>query len=375
MPATTNAPARRRAPARLGRRLLGSQFVDALVGPHGVDRYLELVRPSWTLRDARAKVIDVRRHTADSVTLTLQPNSAWTGHRAGQFIQLTVEIDGVRRARCYSPASSEASSRDRLELTVKTHPEGLVSGHLAEHAHVGMFVGLDEAAGDFALPERRPQRLLLIGGGSGITPLISMLRTLADEDHLDPVTLLHYSPSESGALYREELAELERRNRSLRIVTAYTRQASGELRGHFSADHLRAADPGFADADTFVCGPPGLIETARALWAEHRIEERLHVESFLPPALTIRSDTAEGTIEFASAGQSTVNDGRTLLEQAEAAGLSPQFGCRMGICHSCTCRKTAGSVRNVRSGEVSSSEDEDIQICVSAPVGDVVIDL
>ena len=69
------------------------------------------------------------------------------------------------------------------------------------------------------------------------------------------------------------------------------------------------------------------------------------------------------------------NNGRSLLEQAEHAGLSPEFGCRMGICHTCTCRKTAGSVRNLVTGEVSSAEEEDIQICVSAPVGDVELDL
>ena len=69
------------------------------------------------------------------------------------------------------------------------------------------------------------------------------------------------------------------------------------------------------------------------------------------------------------------NSGRSLLEQAEHAGLSPQFGCRMGICHTCTCRKTAGSVRNLISGEVSRADEEDIQICVSAPLGDVELDL
>src|SRR5688500_11774124 len=101
MPAT--AP-RRPGPRALGRRLLDSPLAGALAGPHGVDRYLELVRPSWALRDPRAEIVGVRRQTPDSVTLTLRPNTAWPGHRAGQFINLTVEIDGVRRSRCYSPA-------------------------------------------------------------------------------------------------------------------------------------------------------------------------------------------------------------------------------------------------------------------------------
>ena len=116
--------------ATTARRLLRSPLIDVLVGPHGIDRYLELIRPEITVRDARARVLDVRRQTARSVTLTLKPNSAWNGFRAGQFVRVGVEIDGVRRTRTYSPACSEHSGL--LELTVTTHPEGLVSRHLQE---------------------------------------------------------------------------------------------------------------------------------------------------------------------------------------------------------------------------------------------------
>jgi ferredoxin len=117
------------------------------------------------------------------------------------------------------------------------------------------------------------------------------------------------------------------------------------------------------------------MESARRIWAEDGIEELLHVESFLPPSLAIASDDAEGIVIFARSGERRANDGRSLLEQAEQAGLGPQFGCRMGICHTCTCRKTAGCVRNLVTGEVSSADEEDIQICVSAPVGDVELAL
>jgi len=86
---------------QLSRRLLRSGLVEALTAPHGVDRYLELVRPSWSLHEARADVVEVRHQTADSVTLTLRPNESWEGFSAGQFVRLTVEIDGVREKRCY----------------------------------------------------------------------------------------------------------------------------------------------------------------------------------------------------------------------------------------------------------------------------------
>src|SRR5271155_5227677 len=106
----------------LGRRLLGSSLLEALAYPHGVDRYVELVRPLLVKRDARAEVVAVRRQTPKSTTLTLRPNENWRGLRAGQFISVSVEIDGVRETRPYSPAGSERASE--LELTVSTHPEG-----------------------------------------------------------------------------------------------------------------------------------------------------------------------------------------------------------------------------------------------------------
>jgi stearoyl-CoA 9-desaturase NADPH oxidoreductase len=375
MPAT--APPRPRPPApvrRFGRRVLGSSLVEALAAPHGVDRYLELIRPSWSLHEARAELIEVRRQTADSVTLTLRPNENWQGFKTGQFVRLTVEIAGVRHTRCYSPACSEHAG-DRIEITVKAHPEGKVSGFLNRDARRGMAVGLSPAEGNFVLPVDRPDRLLLISGGSGVTPLMSMLRTLCDEGHPGAVTFVHYAPTRDDVIYGTELGEIAVSSPNVRVAHAYTRENGGALTGHLSREHLRAVVPDLPGAEAYVCGPPGLIESARRIWAEDGIEELLHIESFLPPSLALPSNSAEGSVSFARAHERVRNNGRSLLEQAEQAGLGPRFGCRMGICHTCTCRKTAGSVRNLVTGEVSSAEEEDIQICVSVPVGDVELDL
>lgn len=366
----------RRRPARsAGRRLLRSSFVDSLVGPHGIDRYLELVRPHWTPSEPRAQIVRVSRPAAEhAVHLTLRPNGAFDGFEPGQFVNLSVEIDGVRRSRCYSPTSS-AHSGGTVELTVKTHADGLVSSWLASEARAGMTVGLSAADGDFHLPANRPAHLLLISGGSGITPVLSMLRTLGDERHMGRIDFVHYAPTRHEALHAAELEDLAARMPGLTLHRSYTRETgAGELDGHFSATHLAQIAPNLA-AETFVCGPPALIDAVRDTWTEACIEERLHVESFVPPTLAIRTDVAEGTIAFAASGESVANDGRTLLEQAEAAGLNPDFGCRMGICATCTCRKSAGAVRNVISGAVSDAEDEDIRLCVSVPVGDIQISL
>jgi stearoyl-CoA 9-desaturase NADPH oxidoreductase len=359
----------------LARRVAGSSLLEALAAPHGVDRYLELVRPRVSLHDPRAEIVDVRRPTATSVTLRLRPNELWRGFRAGQSVSLTVAIDGVRRTRCYSPASSERSPDGAFELTVRAHPEGLMSRRLYERARPGMVVGLAQAAGDFVLPTPRPERLLLVSGGSGITPVVSMLRTLCDEGHGAPVTFLHYARHERDVPYRAELDELSGRHPNVRVAYVHTREPGGPSHGHLTRARLRAIDSSHRQAEVYVCGPPGLIEATHALYARDGHSERVHSESFLPPRVEPTPGDASGSVRFAASGAQVAATGVTLLEQAERAGLAPAYGCRMGICHTCTCRKVAGVVRNVHSGELSSSEAQEIQICVSVPVGDVELDL
>src|SRR5581483_7161939 len=128
------------------------ELVDAAVAPHGVDRYLELVRPTWSSTDVRARLVQAERTTPGTVTLTLRPNGNWPGFRAGQHTQLSVEIDGVRHTRCYSLAQSAHRNDGLIELTVKAHPDGRVSRFLVDHARPGMVVGLTPPQGDFVLP-------------------------------------------------------------------------------------------------------------------------------------------------------------------------------------------------------------------------------
>ncbi len=373
--ATTQSPTAPPRSRRLGQRLLGSGFLDLLAGPPGIDGYLEQVRPTWAVRDCRAEVTSIHRQTRDSVTLGLRANLAWEGFRAGQFVAVSVEIDGAWRSRCYSPASTAGTGRD-LEITIKAHPEGLVSNFLVESARPGMVLGLTQADGDFVLPDPRPERLLLISGGSGITPVMSMLRTLCAEGHSGPVSFLHYAPDSVRAIYRDELKRIVLEHPGIRLARSYTRASGeGELDGHFDLSHARRLEPELTRVEAFACGPPALLDAVRKAWADAGAEDRLHIESFVPPTLAPASAGPDGEINFAASGVRAENSGGPVLEQAEAAGLSPEFGCRMGICHTCSCRKTAGTVKNLSTGEVSTTDEEEIQICVSAPVGDVVVQL
>jgi ferredoxin-NADP reductase len=365
--ATATAPTRRRGiPAR--------RLLDTIAGPHGIDRYLEQISPTLVFGECRAEVVAARHGTADSVTLSLRPNRAWGGLRAGQFVQVSVEINGVRHTRCYSPASPEGSGRE-LEITVKRHPDGLVSNFLADRAQPGMVIGLSQADGDFHLPESRPDSILLVGAGSGITPLMAILRTLCAEGHAGPIALIQYAPDPERTIYRQELDRLAAENPNFKLTRSYTRAPGvGELDGHFSPAHLPQSDPDFADAETFACGPPALLDAVRGTWA-NGLEQRLHVESFVPPSLLPVGEPGTGTIRFAGSNLEVENTGASILEQAEQAGIPAQSGCRMGICHTCTCRKLSGTVKNLLTDEVSASPDEEIQLCVSAPLSDLVVDL
>jgi ferredoxin-NADP reductase len=325
-----------------------------------VDRYVELVAPAFSTSEVRAEVVAVTRQTPATVTLELRPNDLWRGFRAGQFVLLAVEVDGVRHVRSYSPAGSEHAGDGRIELTVKAHPQGVVSRHLVDRARPGMVVGLSQADGDFVLPERRPDDLLLVSGGSGVTPVMSMLRTLRDEGHAGRVTVLHYARTRADVCYA---AELERAG----ATVVHTREPGAR---RFSA----ATVPQLATAHAYAGGPTALVDAVRDAAAEAGSESRLRVEHFVPPAPAPAPD-AGGTLTFARSGVTAAGDGRPLLEQAEAAGLAPVHGCRMGICHTCTCRKTAGHVLDLRTGEVLGDDEPDIRICVSAPVGDVTLDL
>jgi ferredoxin-NADP reductase len=320
-----------------------------------------------TLRGlVHGRVVAVDRSAAGSVALTIEANANWTPFRAGQYTQLSVEIDGVRQTRCYSMCSVADGGR-RFQLGIKAHPEGLVSQWLVANAEPGLVVALTPPAGEFVLPDTRPERILLVSGGSGITPVLSMLRTLCAEGHEGAVTFLHYNQSPEAVLFGAEIEGLAAAHPNVRVVNHY-----GAL---LTEDHLDAAEPHWRDADAFVCGPPPMMDAVRAHYDAVGAPHRFHNEAFTLAAFVGEAGDVGGALRFGASGIDVASDGRTVLEQAEAAGLTPQNGCRMGICHTCPRRLAAGTVRNAVTGELTSDRDVDVRICVSVPVGDVEIDL
>ena len=362
-------------------RILGSRALAALAHPHGVDRYLEMINPMWAASEVRARVVDIRREnpaaggSAPVATLTLQPTSTWRGHRAGQYVQVGVELPGSARrmTRCFSISSAASLPGEQITLTIRAHDEGQVSKFLVNDAQVGQVLHLSQADGVFTLHESAAtptnNHLVFITGGSGITPAMSIVRTLLRDGYDGranrKVTFLHFARSPEDQIFADELAAIAEADNHVDVHLRHGDQT-------FSEFELRRLVPDFKDTDTWACGPAGLVELIKQAYGEHN--PRLRVEFFKPPAPS-GAGNAEGEVAFTRSGASAPNTGASLLEQAEALGLAPEFGCRMGICFSCVKTKSDGTVRNVLTGEESSLPDEEIRICVSAPVGDCSVEL
>ncbi|MEU5843848.1 iron-sulfur cluster-binding domain-containing protein [Rhodococcus sp. NPDC047139] len=309
------------------------------------------------------------------MTITVQPTQPCRP-APGQHVSVSVRVNGVRHTRCYSPTLvGGASARcPDLRFTIGRHPEGTVSRHLYEHAEVGGVLELGPPAGEFVLPHPRPRRLLFIAAGSGLTPVLSMLTGLAAEGYDGSAVLVYYTRTPEHVPRRSELdalAELP----NVEIVHAHTRSDAGLLRGRFDPAHLTAVAPWYADTPTYVCGPSELVDRVREVYADRGSGAMVKTEEFTLPTVALNPGDAGGEVSYAASGVVAANTGSTLLEQAEAAGLTPEHGCRMGICHSCTAVRLSGCTRDVRTGDVDSEPGRRIQVCVNAPVGDVVVEL
>ena len=370
-------------PRRLVRRALASDLVDKLTAPHGVDRYLELVDPRWVVRETRAQVTAVEHQTPGTVTLTLMPNDTWAGFRPGQHVLVGVTIDGIVHERPFSLAGSPHRSDGALELTVRANPTGRVSRHLVDHARPGDVVRLSEAQGDFVLPEPadRGGHLVFVSGGSGITPVLAMLRTLVDEGHPGPVTFVHYGDTAADVCYLAELRHLTDALAQGRLLLGLTAEpelttgpSAGDLAGFFGAEHLARITGDPATVQLYLCGPAPLMASVEGHFADLGLADRVHLERFGPPPLDPSLDTGDGIVAF-ERSRITAAAAGTVLETAEAAGLAPKFGCRRGICGTCTTTKTAGVVTNVVTGARSAPDAEPIRLCVSVPCGEVAVAL
>lgn len=323
--------------------------------------------------------------TDRAATLVLRPGPGWRPHVPGQWVSVGVDVDGVRHHRCYSITSLPADrstidgGRGRVTLTVQAVPDGIVSNHLVRRARVGDVLHLDGPDGDFTFGDRQSDGspVLFVTGGSGITPVIGMLRAVdAGLLTADDVTILHHAPTEAEALFTEEILAIGRRHRGIRLDLTETGAGAPPPELALTADRLDGLCPDWRDREAWACGPRPLVDAVTAIWenAPRPPTAPLHVERFTPLATPL--DGVDGTVTFTVSGRSVASDGSsTVLDLAEAAGLSPLSGCRMGVCHRCVVPLESGTVRDLRDGRTVHGPGTHVQICVAAPVGDVGIEI
>lgn len=332
--------------------------------------YIALLRPLAATHTRQARVEAVCDETADTRTLTLRPGRGWRSHRPGQHVRITLAIDGRLATRTYSISSSPDRADGCFTITVKA--QGPASRALVREVAVGSYLSIGMAEGDFVLPEAPRPELAFVTAGSGITPVMSMLRTLAARGELSNVVHVHHARHARDVIFGDELRGLAANHRGYRLTIVLT----GQDPRRFSAARFTELSPHWRERETWACGPQGLLDSITACFAAVGRADALHIERFAAALAPVPANDNGGHVRFANARTERRADGRTpLLRVAEAAGVSAPHGCRMGICHQCDATLLSGCVRDLRTGETINEPGVRIQVCVCAAAGDVELAL
>ena len=351
-------------------RSLGSK----LTTPLHPDDYLQLVNPLWSSRELRGRVEKVIPETDDAATLLIRPGWGWHyDHKPGQYVGIGVDVDGRFQWRSYSISSPPKRSGRTIAITVRAMPEGLLSSHLVKGLEPGTIVRLALPEGEFTLPDPPPARMLFLVGGSGITPVMSMLRTMDRRGRLGddgPDVVMHYSsPTKERMIFRDELLALADKQDRLTFHELHT-----DVDGMLDLADLDSFCPDWRERETWACGPGPMLDAVEEHWGRDGDRKRLHLERF---TLALGDTEAEGgTLTFRNSNKTIDVDGATtLLEGGEKAGVGMPYGCRMGICHTCTVTMVSGAVKDLRNGDEFNQPNEPIQTCVTAALGDCTLDI
>ncbi len=345
--------------------------------------------------------------THDVSTFVLEPTTPRSFTFApGQYVVVTVSIDGERYQRCYT-LSSPPTRPHLLTITVKRTPDGLVSNWLHDNMERGGRLEVSGPFGEFTLANYPSRKYLFLSAGSGITPLMSMTRTLADLSGQADVAFVHSARTPADIVFRHELAALPASGLNLAVTTICESDSVGEVwtgpRGRLSAGLLGAVVPDIAEREVFMCGPGPYMTAAHNVLMELGVPvEQVHQESFViepvlqalsvvpdalspdalsPDALAPDSrmlpETATKSIVFAKSGKEVLaGPGMTVLEAATAGGISIRSACGQGLCGTCKSDLVEGSVDMQHAGGIRPREIAAGKFlpCCSYPEGDLVVD-
>src|SRR6478609_3686329 len=301
--------------------------------------YLDVFNPLRRGAELRGRVVSVTPETEDAATLVIKPGADWAGHVPGQYVCVGIDVDGVRLWRAYSLTHGPRDD-GYISFTVKAVPDGKVSNHIVRDTRPGTLVHLEQAAGEFVLPPDGG-KFLFVTAGSGITPVIGMLRNLfpvADSGVVRlaraaayDIVVVHVAPSEPGSIFIANLRALDAVG-LIRLVARYD-----DEHGVLDVADLEMLVPDLHERATLACGPGGLLDALQAHHDARGLD--LLTEQFRVTTLVAGEG---GTVGFTGSSSRSVRatsdsgttvdaDGATpILDAAEAAGVLMPSGCRMG---------------------------------------------
>ena len=354
----------------LRRRFLSA--TKALTTPLLPDDYLALLNPRWSTRELTGTVLRVRHETADSATVVIKPDFPWPGHRSGQYVRLGMEINGIRHWRAYTITADPEHPEGVISVTVKYTEGGRMSPVFVRQVQPGQTVFIGEVEGTFGIPTPCREKLLFMSAGSGITPVMSMLRELDRTDCLGDAFHVHSCRSEDDMIFGRMMRRLGKRRPGYRLHEIHTGNAP-----RFSPEQLDELCPDWREREAFLSGPREMIDAVQERYADEGLEDQLHTERFQPViGENAGGEGSGGTVHFRVTDcEAKCDPGVSILKGGEDAGATLTFGCRMGICHTCVGRLREGTIRDLRSGELAQASGQMIRVCISAPEGHVEVDL
>ena len=307
-------------------------------------------------------------------------------HVAGQYVTISVEIDGQTVSRCYT-VSSPPTRPYMVRITVKREPLGVVSNWLHDHLAVGDTVQISGPAGTFCPTFHDSDRLLLLAGGVGVTPMLSMMSTFVDLAEDVDAVLLHHSREPEHVVMADELAAVCAGHRGLRVVQAVDQDPDGSWEGSVGRlDEAMLAEhvSDLLERDVFLCGPAPYMDGVTALLTSLGVQpERIHRESFVLPVLEevpplVEPSGETHTVTFAKSGKTVdIEAGQTVLDAAKQAGVRIPTSCTQGLCGTCKLSKLGGELTIDHQGGIRPREIErgKFLACCSRPTTAVEVDL
>ncbi len=307
----------------------------------------------------------------------------------GQFLNVAFWIGGARMNRSYS-ISSSPTQREYLDLTVRREPRGAVSRHIVDLLKVGDKIEAGGPVGKFIFTGKEADSIVLISGGVGITPMMSISRYLTEQSWPGHIFFIYVCRTPGDYIFADEIAALERRNPKLHVVITMTRPEGTDWkgpRGHLTKELLTQSVPSLTSRRIHLCGPIPMMGATKALLAEMGVPpDQLKTEAFGTPkpspaaAGTTAKATAEATgplVTFSKNNKSAkIHTDQTVLELSEELGIGIEFSCSVGTCGVCKVKMTSGEVDQAVQDALDADDKTNgiILACQAKPKGEIAVE-